>query len=163
MPFYSYKPKNQNFERQNFLSFWVIFSLSPAWQPRKSKFWKFEKSNFIIFIPLLNYSNFWWGCEFWWCVSMYNGTCWQIWWDGNWVLNHGMFCAELLFSSFFYYSSVLLAFFISNTVISNDRLKLAKNQANAKKHPEAELLLFVNYSHSSSTLSSKNNSTYSKK
>ena len=27
-------------------------------------------------------------------------------------------------------------------------LKLAKNQANAKQHPEAELLLFENYSHS---------------
>ena len=31
------------------------------------------------------------------------------------------------------------------------------------KHPKAELLLFENYSHSSSTLSSKNNKTYSKK
>ena len=57
----------------------------------------------------------------------------------------------------------LHAFFVSNTFISNARLKLAKNQANAKQHPEAELLLFENYSHSSSTLSSKNNSTYSKK
>ena len=54
-------------------------------------------------------------------------------------------------------------FFISNTFISNDRLKLAKKQANAKQHPEAELLLFENYSHSSYTLSSKNNRTYSKK
>ena len=52
-------------------------------------------------------------------------------------------------------------FFISNTVISNARLKSAKTQANAKQHPEAELLLFENYSHSSSTLSSKNNRTYS--
>ena len=34
-------------------------------------------------------------------------------------------------------------------------LKLVKNQANAKEHTEAELLLFQNYSHSSSTLSSK--------
>ena len=34
---------------------------------------------------------------------------------------------------------------------------MAKNQANAKQHPEAELLLFANYSHSSSMLSSKNN------
>ena len=42
-------------------------------------------------------------------------------------------------------------------------MKLAKNQANAKQHPEAELLLFENYSHSSSTLSSKNNRTYSEK
>ena len=41
-------------------------------------------------------------------------------------------------------------------------MKLAKNQANAKQHPEAELCLFENYSRSSSTLSSKNNRTYSK-
>ena len=33
----------------------------------------------------------------------------------------------------------------------------------AKQHPEAELLLFENYSHSSSKLSSKNNKTDSKK
>ena len=31
------------------------------------------------------------------------------------------------------------AFFISNNFISNARLELAKNQANAKQHPEAEL------------------------
>ena len=30
-------------------------------------------------------------------------------------------------------------FFISNTFISNAKIKLAKNQANAKQHPEAEL------------------------
>ena len=53
--------------------------------------------------------------------------------------------------------------FISNTFISNAMLKLAKNQANLKHHPEAELLLFENYSHSSWTLSSKDNKTYSKK
>ena len=34
-------------------------------------------------------------------------------------------------------------------------LKLAKNQASAKQHPEAELLPFDNYSHSSFTLSSE--------
>ena len=55
------------------------------------------------------------------------------------------------------------AFFISNTFIGNARIKLAKNQANAKEHPEAELWLFENYSYSSSTLSSKNDRTYSKK
>ena len=38
-----------------------------------------------------------------------------------------------------------------------------KNQGNAKKNPEIELLLIGNYSHSSSTLSSKNNKTNSKK
>ena len=48
-------------------------------------------------------------------------------------------------------------FFISNTFTSNTRLKSTNNQAEAKQHPEAELLLFENYSLSSSTLSSKNN------
>ena len=41
--------------------------------------------------------------------------------------------------------------------MSNAKLKLAKIQANAKQDPQAKLLLFENYSHSSSTLSSKNN------
>ena len=44
----------------------------------------------------------------------------------------------------------LHAFFVSNTFISNARLKLARNQANAKQHPEGTLLLFQNYSNSSS-------------
>ena len=48
-------------------------------------------------------------------------------------------------------------FFICNTFTSNTRLKLVKNQAKAKQHPEAKLLLFENYSLSSSMLSSKNN------
>ena len=39
----------------------------------------------------------------------------------------------------------------------------AKNQANAKQHPEAKILLLENCSHSSSTLSSKNNRTHSQK
>ena len=43
----------------------------------------------------------------------------------------------------------------SKTFISNAKLKLAKNQAKAKQHPEAELLLFENYWISWSTLSSK--------
>ena len=38
-------------------------------------------------------------------------------------------------------------------------MRLAKNQENTNQHPESELLLFENYSHSSSTLSSKNNGT----
>ena len=42
-------------------------------------------------------------------------------------------------------------------------MKLAKNQANAKQHSGAELLLIENYSHSLSTLLSKNNRVYSKK
>ena len=43
------------------------------------------------------------------------------------------------------------------------QVELVKNQANAKQHPEAELLLYENYSHSSSTISSKINRGYSKK
>ena len=54
-------------------------------------------------------------------------------------------------------------FFISNTFVSNAWLKMAKIQANAKQHPQAEILLFEYYSHSWSTLPSKNNRTYSKK
>ena len=46
-------------------------------------------------------------------------------------------------------------FCISNKFISNDRLKLQKNQAYGKQHREAEVLLFENYSRSASTLSSK--------
>ena len=38
-----------------------------------------------------------------------------------------------------------MLFFISNICINNAILKLAKNQAKAKQHPEAELLLFENY------------------
>ena len=55
------------------------------------------------------------------------------------------------------------AFLISNTFISNARLKFAKNQAKAKQHSEAELLLFENYSLSSFMLSSKNIKKYSEK
>ena len=43
------------------------------------------------------------------------------------------------------------------------QVEFVKNQANAKQHPEAELLLYENYSHSSSTISSKINRRYSKK
>ena len=56
-----------------------------------------------------------------------------------------------------------MLFFISNTFINNIKLKLAKNQAKAKQHTEAELLLFENYSLLSSKLSSKNSRRYSKK
>ena len=56
-----------------------------------------------------------------------------------------------------------MLFFINNTFISNARLTLAKNHVNAKQHPHAELLLFQNYSHFSSTLSPNNNRVYSKK
>ena len=54
-------------------------------------------------------------------------------------------------------------FYISNTFLSNVRLKFAKNQAKAKQHPQTELLLFDNYLLSSSMLSSKNNGRYSEK
>ena len=37
------------------------------------------------------------------------------------------------------------AFLISNTFINTVRLKLARNQAKVYWHPEAELLLFENY------------------
>ena len=50
------------------------------------------------------------------------------------------------------------AFFNKQHFYKQPRLNLAKNQPNAKQHLEVELLLFENYSHSSSTLSSKNNS-----
>ena len=56
-----------------------------------------------------------------------------------------------------------MLFFVSNTFINNAKLKLGKNQAKAKQHPEAELLLFENYSLLSSKLSSKNSRRYSKK
>ena len=47
---------------------------------------------------------------------------------------------------------------MSKNFISNTRLKLAENRAN-----EAELSFLDNHSHSSSTLSSKNNRAYSQK
>ena len=52
-----------------------------------------------------------------------------------------------------------MLFYIRNTFISNAKLKLAKNKGNTMRHSEAELLLFENYSHSFSTLSSNNNET----
>ena len=64
------------------------------------------------------------------------------------------FCTELSKTQF---SSVSI---ISNTSIRNTRLKLVKNEANAKQLPE--FLLVENYLHFSSKLSSKNNSTYCK-
>ena len=71
----------------------------------------------------------------------------------------------IVFRQRFYsvYISIHAFFYIRNTFISNARLKLAKIQSNAKQHPEAERLPFESYSHSSSTLSSKNNRTCSKK
>ena len=51
--------------------------------------------------------------------------------------------------------------FTSNTLMSNARLTLKKK--NAKQKPEADLLRIEKYSHFSSTLSLKNDKTYSKK
>ena len=62
---------------------------------------------------------------------------------------------------FFYDRSYTL--FYKQHFLSNSSVKFAKNQVKAKENPEAELLLFENYSLSSSTLSSKNNRSFSKK
>ena len=51
-------------------------------------------------------------------------------------------------------------FFISNTVISSARLKLAKKEVNSKQHPEVEAYVFENYSHFSFTSWFKNKRTY---
>ena len=51
--------------------------------------------------------------------------------------------------------SYMLMKCMRNAFKSNARLKLAKKKANVKHHPELEFLLFENYSHSSSTLSTK--------
>ena len=73
-----------------------------------------------------------------------------------------LFNRKSLYTPFFISSTRFC--FISNTSISNARLKLAKNRANAKQHPEAEAFLFEIYSHFSPMLSSKtNNRAHSKK
>ena len=54
--------------------------------------------------------------------------------------------------------SKIHALFTNNTFV-----KIAKSQVKAKQHPEAELSLFENYLLFSSSLSSKNNTKYSKK
>ena len=47
-----------------------------------------------------------------------------------------------VFSNILYGLNKVHSFFIYSAFISNARLKLEKNQANAKQHLEAELLLF---------------------
>ena len=74
------------------------------------------------------------------------------------LMEHFIFCAV-------YYKmcdcdSASQDFFISNTFISKTRLNMTKT---CKQHPEAELLLFENYSYSSSKLSPKYNRTSSEK
>ena len=71
---------------------------------------------------------------------------------------YNMLCYFQNNSSLNYAYSVYTLFFISNSFISNTRLRLAKN----KQHPETKLLLFENYLLSSSTLPFKNNRRYSK-
>ena len=56
----------------------------------------------------------------------------------------------------------LHAFYKQHFYKGEARLKLAKNEANAKQHPKAEFLLFENDSHSSSKLKSKNDRAHSK-
>ena len=66
----------------------------------------------------------------------------------TWCLNYNIL---LIFCQFHYVLYEYTLFFISKNFITNASLKLAKNQANAKQHSEAELLPFENYSQSSST------------
>ena len=68
----------------------------------------------------------------------------------NVTLNHSFISPQLQTKKKKNIECKIHAFFISN-----HWLKLAKNQANAKQHPQAELLLFPDYPHSSSALSSK--------
>ena len=49
------------------------------------------------------------------------------------------------------------AFFYKQHFYKELQVEIGKKSSNAEQHPEAELLLFENYSHSSSMLSSKNN------
>ena len=76
------------------------------------------------------------------------------------ILSHFGLITPTLFRDVCYMNT---RFFMSNTFISNARLKLTKNQARANQHPEAEPLQFQDYSLYSSTLKSKNNWCYFKK
>ena len=78
--------------------------------------------------------------------------------------NNSLFSIQFYFSSSIrWYFYVFHTRFFCNAKKGNARLKTAKNQTDAKQHFETELLLIKNYSLSSSTLSSKSNSRYSKK
>ena len=57
----------------------------------------------------------------------------------------------------------LLIYFYKQHFYKQPQAEIGKGQAKAKLQPEGELLLFENYSLSSSTLSSRNNGRYSKK
>ena len=56
------------------------------------------------------------------------------------LLNNNSTAIRRQFSGYLTSIQRLHAFFISNAFISNARLKLAKNSAKAKQHPETELL-----------------------
>ena len=78
--------------------------------------------------------------------------------------NNSLFSIQFYFSSSIrWYFYVFHTRFFCKAKKGNARLKTAKNQTDAKQHFETELLLIKNYSLSSSTLSSKSNSRYSKK
>ena len=85
-------------------------------------------------------------------------------WICSIMKTHNIYCvpAEILYLGKFLFLRYMI-FSISNFSIGNNRLKLAKNQEKAKQHPEAELLLYENYSVSSSVLLSETNIRYSKK
>ena len=70
---------------------------------------------------------------------------------------------NILFNAVPLINATAVSLLFTRFFVSNVRLKLAKNQANAKQRPEDEVLLFENYSQPLSKLSFKNNSTYSKK
>ena len=61
----------------------------------------------------------------------------------------------MTYTSSYLAASLVNAFFKSNAFTSKARLKLTKNEAKAKQHPEVKVLLLQNYSLFSSTLSSK--------
>ena len=61
---------------------------------------------------------------------------------------HFFYKNEILSNNFYnIVKSMYTRFFISKTFISNARLKLAKNQANAKKHPEVLPFEVLNFCH----------------
>ena len=70
-----------------------------------------------------------------------------IWiWRIQWWFSFFLLTQEINFLSKFGFWNLLPtlhAFFMSNTFVSNTRLKLAKNQAKAKQHPEVELLTIM--------------------
>ena len=100
------------------------------------------------------------------------GKCWKI--CGNCAFPQNFHTRILDEISVFYVVSsvkkylqdtniLYTLFLISQTFISNTRPKLTKSQAKAKQHPEAEFLLFENYSLFSFMSSPKINKRYSKK